>query len=222
MRRKRLKSSNSILRLALLILILTSLYFLYHEVWQEQPGEPKVTGLRAVEIIDGDTFIDSDGEQIRLLGIDTPEAGEAFYMAASRTLDSLLEGKTIRYEFDSRKRDRYERLLVYVFTGRDFVNRAMLRQGLASVYIFPKDMKNEYYRAELIEAQNYARSNNLGIWSLEPPDPENFYVGNKNTYRFHRPACFSAERLNQSAKIIRQSRDDFFDLGYSPCRNCNP
>jgi len=205
-----------------LILILTSLYFLYHEVWQEQPAEPRITGLRAVEIIDGDTFVDSDGEQIRLLGIDTPEAGEVFYMAASRALDSLLEGKTIRYEFDSRKRDRYERLLVYVFTGQDFVNQAMVRSGLASVYIFPKDMKNDYYRAALIEAQDYARSNNLGIWALEPPDPESFYVGNKKTYRFHRPTCFSVERLDQSAKIIRQSRDDFLDLGYSPCRNCNP
>ncbi len=222
MGRRRSKSSNSILRLALLILILTSLYFLYHEVWQEQPGEPQVKGLRAVEIIDGDTFVDSDGEQIRLLGIDTPEAGEAFYMAASRTLDSLLTGKTIRYEFDSRKRDRYGRLLAYLFTGEDFVNQAMLRSGLASVYIFPKDMKNVYYRSALIEAQNYARRNNLGIWSLEPPDPESFYAGNKKTYRFHRPTCFSIKRLDESAKIIRQSRDEFLDLGYSPCRNCNP
>ena len=83
-------------------------------------------------------------------------------------------------------------------------------------------MKNEHYRSVLIEAQNSARDLGLGIWSLEPPPPESFYVGNKNSFRFHRPTCFSIERLNDSAKIILPSRGDFFDLGYSPCRNCNP
>jgi micrococcal nuclease len=220
-KRKR-KPYAQLLRLALLILILISVYFFYHEVWQEEVSEPRITGLRAVEIIDGDTFDDSEGETIRLLGIDTPEAGEAFYSAATRALDSLLAGNIIRYEFDSRKRDRYERLLAYVFTSHDFVNKTLVEQGLASVYIFPKDMKNEHYRSVLIEAQNGARDQSLGIWSLEPPPPESFYVGNQNSFRFHRPTCFSIERLNDSAKIILPSRGDFFDLGYSPCRNCNP
>jgi micrococcal nuclease len=222
MSRRRKKRLSKPLQLALLVLILTAFYFLYYQPRQKPKPEPSISGLQAVEIVDGDTFRDSEGESIRLLGIDTPEKGDTFCNEATHSLDSLLKGHVLRYEFDSRKRDRYGRLLAYVFTEDAFVNRELVRMGLAEVYIFPDDMKNLDYRSLLIEDQMLARGDSLGIWSLPVFEKENYYVGNTDTYRFHRPTCFSAKGLNPEHKIIKESRDEFLDLGYSPCRNCNP
>jgi micrococcal nuclease len=222
MTRRRKQRLSKPLQLALLVIILAAFYFLYHQPRQEAPPEPRLSGLHAIEIIDGDTFKDSDGESVRLLGIDTPEKGDTFCSEATHALDSLLKGHILRYEFDRRKRDKYGRLLAYVFTDEAFVNRTLVRMGLATVYIFPRDMRNLDYRSFLIEDQALARRDGLAIWSIPVLEPEGYYVGNTKTYRFHRPACFSAEGLNPEHRIIRESRDDFLDMGFSPCRNCYP
>ena len=85
-------------------------------------------------VVDGDTFILSNGEKIRLTGIDTPEShdnpkakrdsqrsGKDIMTItqqgkeAAQFVRKLAEGKKVRIEYDVQKRDRYGRLLVYAY-----------------------------------------------------------------------------------------------------------
>lgn len=221
-RKSRTNVGQERLFLALLVIILIAVYFSFKSLpsHDKTPTSPSV--LRAIEVLDGDTFRASNGETIRLLGIDTPEAGEPGYDEATVFLADLLDTNELRLEFDYRKRDKYNRLLAYVFTEGNFVNRELIKNGLASVYIFPASMRNFDYRQEFIEDQIFARQNKLGIWSLPDPQPENLYIGNTRSFRFHRPDCRSTVNLKSEYWLELNNREDFLDLGYSPCRNCNP
>lgn len=101
---------------------------------------------RVERVIDGDTLVvrvDGGEETVRLLGIDTPEASpaECGHDAATRTLESLVEGRRVRLVLDNTQdeRDRYGRLLAYVETrsGTD-VGEAVVRRGWAAVYVFDR------------------------------------------------------------------------------------
>ncbi|MEM4524406.1 MAG: thermonuclease family protein, partial [Archaeoglobaceae archaeon] len=116
-----------------------------------------------VEVIDGDTLKLSNGELVRLLGINAPEKGQKFYEEAKERLRELVEGKTVLLEKDKVDRDRYGRLLRYVYVDDVFVNVLLVKEGLAYAHIVEK-LK---YEAKLREAEKIARDSNLGIWSLE-------------------------------------------------------
>jgi len=221
-RKVRSNAGQERLFLVLLVIIIVAVYFSFKSLPSHDKPAISSTVLRAVKVIDGDTFKASNGETIRILGIDTPEAGEPFYDEATAFLMDLLDTNELRLEYDYRKRDKYNRLLAYIFTPEKFVNSELIKNGLASVYIFPASMRNFDYRQELIEDQMFARQNKLGIWSLPDPQPENLYIGNTRTFRFHRPDCRSAIKLDSNYSIELHSREEFLDLGYSPCRNCNP
>lgn len=115
-------------------------------------------------IVDGDTFVCEGGSRIRLLVADAPEAGQGPY-ADSATL--LLErfmpvGSSVRLEFDVRTRDRYRRLLAYVYAGDTFVNRELVRRGLALVEVYPPNVREvDALRA----AADSARAERRGLWS---------------------------------------------------------
>ena len=130
----------------------------------------------------------------------------------------------VRLEYDHRMRDKYERVLAYVYVEDTIlVNEILVRAGLASVYIFPYDQKNMEYRGRLTIAQLQARFEKRGIWSLPPPEPvEESYFGNPNSFRFHRPGCRSLRRTDKSRLLEYPTRDDFLDLGFSACRICKP
>lgn len=219
------KINSCIFRIVVLALLVYVGYALYKQFLYQPEQVPKQDSptLRMADIIDGDTGELSTGDRVRYLGIDTPEKGEPFYFEAMRLNADLCLNKKIRLEYDYRKRDKYERILAYIFVEDTImVNEVMVRAGLASVYIFPYDQKNMEYRRRLILAQIRARKEKRGIWSLPPPAPEKSYLGNPNTFRFHRPDCRSLRRTDKSRLLEYPSRDDFLDLGFSPCRNCKP
>jgi endonuclease YncB( thermonuclease family) len=110
-------------------------------------------------------------ETIRLIGIDTPESKrpntpiECFSLEASNALGQLLpEGTPVRIELDVEHRDRYGRLLGYIFRASDglFVNHEMVRSGMAAAYAFPPNIS---YADQFSAASTAARSNSVGLWS---------------------------------------------------------
>jgi micrococcal nuclease len=110
-------------------------------------------------------------ETIRLIGIDTPESKrpntpiECFSHEASTALGQLLpEGTPVRVELDVEHRDRYGRLLGYIFRSSDglFVNHEMVRSGMAAAFAFPPNIS---YADQFSAASSAARSNNVGLWS---------------------------------------------------------
>ena len=224
------KNSNKAGKLLSQLLILALLGFSAYATYRQfasQAEPPPGTGrseLRMISVIDGDTGELSDGELVRYMGIDTPEEGQPFYFDASRKNSELCLDNKIRLEYDVKKRDRFGRLLAYVFVEDSImVNEVLVKKGLANVYTFPEDQKNMEYRSRLTMAQIQARAEKRGIWSMPPPEPiEKSYLGNPNTFRFHRPDCPAAQRGGIARMLEYPTRDDFLDLGFSPCRNCKP
>lgn len=126
-----------------------------------------------VDVTDGDTIdVDFAGEQesVRLLGIDTPETHhptkpvECYGAeAAARTAALLPAGTPVRLVRDIEARDRFGRLLAYVYRAADglFVNRSLAEDGYADVLdIAP----NDAHAAELARLVAGARAEGRGLW----------------------------------------------------------
>jgi micrococcal nuclease len=94
-------------------------------------------------IVDGDTIECRRIGRIRLIGMDTPEAGqEPFGEMATRALRTLLsDATTVVLERDVEFRDRYERMLAYVWADGHMVNWALVRQGWAVVLTYPPNVQ---------------------------------------------------------------------------------
>jgi micrococcal nuclease len=134
----------------------------------------QLTGLFVAEerfvverVIDGDTIVLEDGERVRLLGIDTTERGQKFWLEAKRFLEGKVLGKEIVLEKDVEDRDKYDRLLRWIFVGDEFVNLQLVKEGYART-LFYEDVK---YRDALLGAESGARARGLRIWAFgDRPD----------------------------------------------------
>jgi len=125
-------------------------------------------------VVDGDTIrvrIEGREERVRLVGIDTPESVkpgtpvQCFALAASARTKALLpKGSAVRLVRDVEERDRYGRLLAYVYRARDdlFVNLALAREGYAVVLTVPP---NVAHADEFVAAARDAREHGRGLWS---------------------------------------------------------
>ncbi len=115
---------------------------------------------RVDRVIDGDTIIvDLDGELeiVRLIGVDSPESVNPDSAlntpegveASDYTKEALLN-KKVRLEKDIQERDKYGRILAYVFLEEEFFNAKIIEDGYASVLIIPPNVK---YEKEIREAK---------------------------------------------------------------------
>lgn len=133
---------------------------------------PLVLGAWAVQsdrctvrrITDGDTFACTDGRKIRPIGIDTPELaqGAPGSLARSALARLIPPGSTVRLELDVAPRDRYRRVLAYVWADSLLVNEAMVRGGWAVLYTVPPNVK---YARRFERAQRLARERRAGLWA---------------------------------------------------------
>jgi len=127
------------------------------------------TGVVA-RINDGDTLTLSDGAKIRLVQIDAPElTTDCYGRAAQRALASLAPpGTRVRLVRDPRldDRDRYGRLLRYVFVGEINLNVELVRRGAASPYFF-RNERGEH-ALELSDAVRSSQEGHRGYWGACP------------------------------------------------------
>lgn len=117
-----------------------------------------------VRVIDGDTVVLDNGERVRLLGIDTPERGQFLYQESTDYLVERVEGKKVFLAKGPEDRDKYDRLLRYIYIDNNLVNIELVEKGLATAYIFDEGELTD----EIIQAELQAKENKLGIWSHEP------------------------------------------------------
>ncbi|MBT3405152.1 hypothetical protein HN832_04490 [archaeon] len=128
--------------LLILILILFGVNYPFLDSYLEaQFGEQREFGI-VERVVDGDTII-INGTSIRLLGINTPERGEKYYLEAKEFLEKIILNKTIELKFGKEKYDRYQRILAYVFYKNANVNLELVDEGYANYY-FPSG-KDSYY-----------------------------------------------------------------------------
>lgn len=132
-----------------------------------QNAESHEEEVLVTRVIDGDTIEIAGGERVRYLGIDAPETVDpnrpigCFGPEASMENKELVEGKYVRLERDITERDKYRRLLRYVYVNDKLVNLELVRGGYAVIYTFPPDVK---YQKELLAAQREAREAKRGLW----------------------------------------------------------
>ena len=122
-------------------------------------------------MVDGDTIeveINGKVEPVRYIGIDTPETVDprkpvqCFGVEAAKKNKELMEGEMVRLEGDTTDRDKYNRLLRYVWLGDTLINEALVAQGFAKSYSYPPDIK---YQDRFVSAEKKARENKLGLWT---------------------------------------------------------
>jgi endonuclease YncB( thermonuclease family) len=115
----------------------------------EKRPEPGGSGEYYVErIVDGDTFVCGVIGKVRLLGIDTPERGEAGFEEARDRLSRLTNGRWVTLYFDRVVYDKYGRVLGYPVVDGVAVCPLLVYEGLAVPYFIPP---NERFR-DRIEA----------------------------------------------------------------------
>lgn len=146
-----------------------------------------------VNVHDGDTFTLSDGQRVRLLGVDAPELGNCFSDNAKQALSSLVVGKRVR--ITEEKRDMYGRRMGLVYIGNVLVNDEMLRNGYARPDYTPNTQS-----VRLKDSYSYAKIHALGIHSplckqISPTPPSNNCVIKGNIDKatgehfYHLPGC---------------------------------
>lgn len=125
-------------------------------------------------VTDGDTIQVSGGdignESVRLIGIDTPEVdgpytrAECFgAKATDRARELMPVGTKVELVLDVQERDRFGRVLAYVYRVRDgrFVNAAMVRGGFATAITIPPNVE---HADRLRQLERDARDARRGLW----------------------------------------------------------
>ena len=97
------------------------------------------------EVIDGDTFRLGNGELVRLIGIDAPELSQPGGELSREYLSHLILGKKITLERGLEERDKYNRLLHFVYIGNLCVNEEMIKQGYAEARYVSENPIHKYY-----------------------------------------------------------------------------
>lgn len=229
----------------------------------ETAGIPAVSGVEpvgrlipatVVRVIDGDTFEVKEEagrtERVRLIGVNTPEVSqrlEPYGFEASAYTEKALHGRRVWLELDVGERDKYGRLLAYVWlsmpTGPTAVestgefkivavedsvrhrmfNAMLLLDGMAQVMTVPPNVR---YADLFLKFQREAREAGRGLWRIDEGTPakdsEGYYVGNANSRKFHRPECKWAEKISPKNRVRFATRSEAVERGFQPCAVCKP
>jgi micrococcal nuclease len=147
--------------------------------WEQKLGGaeegPRAAQAYVVRAVDGDTIearIGGELEDVRYIGVDTPETVkpgtpvQCFGHRASNVDRRLVEHRRVRLVFGVERRDIYGRLLAYVYIGHRFVNADLVQRGLArTLTIPPNDRYAGLFRRLELGAARVGR----GLWGACPP-----------------------------------------------------
>ena len=123
--------------------------------------------VRVIRVVDGDTIVIEGKIKVRYIGIDTPETKDPrrliqyFGKEAAAKNKELVDGKRVRLERDVQDKDKYGRLLRYVWVGGKFVNLELVKQGYARAKPYPPNVK---YKNLFRESEKEAKENKKGLW----------------------------------------------------------
>ena len=192
-----------------------------------------------VRVVDGDTIIvDMDGteERIRMIVIDTSESvhpdkskNVEYGEIASEFTKSLLEDQAVTLEYDVQERDKYGRILAYVYLDGEMINKTLLEEGHAKVATYPPNVK---YTKDFTAIQEKAREEKKGVWAYDAfeegqtsqntASDEEYYIANTNTEKFHRPSCKYTADIKEENSMKLEKREEAMQQGLEPCKVCKP
>lgn len=154
------------------VVLLVAVALLVLRPWERdvRAGPPSVTA-EVMRVVDGDTIearIDGDVEDVRLIGVDTPETVkpgtpvQCFGERASHFTKRRLTGRRVRLVFGVERRDVYGRLLAYAYLGDRFFNPILVRRGLARTLTIPP---NDRFAPRFRRLELAAARAGRGLWS---------------------------------------------------------
>jgi micrococcal nuclease len=154
--------------LALIVFLVLALVTILQDKFVSRTTAGNGGFVRVTSVHDGDTISVMFGnreERVRLIGIDAPELGQKPWgMKAKRKLQEMIRNsdRSVRVEMDVEERDKYGRLLAYLWTkdGR-LINEEMLKAGYAFLYTIPPNVR---YVERLRRAQEMAVQKKKGVW----------------------------------------------------------
>lgn len=168
------KVPKKILLLTVSILIIFAQWY-FIEKPKQKNDDAEIKDAELVRVVDGDTVvlkIDGKNEKIRLIGMDSPESVkpnhpvECFGIEASAHAKEILKNKDLRFKSDYSQdtRDRYGRLLGYIYMYEENFAEKMIFDGYAYEYTYRKN--NPYrYQSDFKKAESKARKNRNGLWA---------------------------------------------------------
>ncbi|HVL90654.1 MAG TPA: thermonuclease family protein [Actinomycetota bacterium] len=145
------------------------------------PADPGVV----IRVVDGDTahirLASGTIEKVRFIGVNTPESTtrhEPYGKEASRFTTTRLDGRTVYLEYDVERRDRYGRLLAYIWmrppsdgspsdVRAHMFNATLLIEGYAQTATYPPNVR---YADVFRDLQREAREQGRGLWALPSED----------------------------------------------------
>lgn len=208
-------------------------------------GNYKVT-----RVVDGDTLkvmFNGKEESLRLIGVDTPESvhpdkskNTKEGKIASDFAKKRLAGKSIAIEFDVQERDKYGRLLGYVYHNGEMFNQVLLEKGYARLATFPPNTK---YVDDFVKLEKKAIRDKAGFWKngfktnpqIVSPKPkpkpkpsapsvpkDGAYIGSINSDKYHKKGCRWEKKIKYANRIGFKDKADARKQGYKPCGTCKP
>ena len=140
---------------------------------QTAAGDRDAASGRVVKVVDGDTIhvqVAATREKVRYIGVDTPETKhpakgvQCYGQKAADFNARLVAGEQVRLVRDVQERDRYGRLLAYVYRVRDglFVNAELARLGYAQPLAIAPDVR---FADRFAQLARQARAEGRGLWS---------------------------------------------------------
>lgn len=193
-------------------LILSSIFFVLAGCNQLQSSEKDRIPVQVLNVVDGDTIkvkVDGKNETVRFLLVDTPESVhpnkpvQPFSKEASKHTENMLSGSNVELELGIGERDKYGRLLAYVYADGKSVQKSLLEKGLARVaYVFEPNTK---YVDDYEKIQKQAQKEGIGIWSLENYSQEEGYISEKTEDPVEETAdskCTIKGNINSSGEKI--------------------
>jgi micrococcal nuclease len=195
-----------------IFLIITSVFMVLAGCGQLQSAGKDRIPVQVLDVVDGDTIkvkVDGKSETVRLLLVDTPESVhpnkpvQPFSKEASKHTETMLSGSDVELELGIGERDKYGRLLAYVYADGKSVQESLLEKGLARVaYVFEPNTK---YVDDYDKIQKQAQNNGVGIWSLENYTQEDGFIPETSEDQTNKTAdttCTIKGNINSSGEKI--------------------
>lgn len=182
----------------------------------------KMTSYKVTHVSDGDTITvnyNGTNEKVRLIGIDTPESVHPDASRnvpegkiASQFTKSQLLDKNVYLEFDIQQRDKYGRLLAYVYIDGHMFNKTLLEKGYAKIATFPPNVKYvDEFRAITSDGSAYNPNNNN---QNNKNNTGKLIKGNIKTKIYHLPGQQSYDKISEENTVYFATEAEAIAAGY--------
>ena len=160
-----------------------------------------------------------EDEYLVYAGIRAPIKEEPLFEESTKRNAELVERREVRIRFDDEHRNKEGHLSAYVFSGEEFVNETLVREGLAYARITGS---SDRFGKRLLAAQGEARKAKRGLWGKRTASRESSFRADPKYGNYHRASCEDIAKTPGDRVVMLKSEKEAFDRGFAPCSKCKP